>query len=366
LVEALGDEFDFYVVTRDRDSGMSAPYREAGHGDWIAIGKGRVRYLEESQISVRQIVGIFDEIIPEVVILNSFFDPIFTHRVLFARRLGKTGDARFLLAPRGEFSPGALGLKGKKKRLFLLFAKVTGLYKGLMWQASSANELKLIHGCFLRPPVDQICVARNIGSPATSVDDSVRKQRQKSQALRVVFLSRIVPMKNLDFALEILRDVKEKVVFSIFGPVEDRAYWDACTNLISALPENVSVRYLGEVEPGRVHSVLADNDLFLLPTRGENFGHVIHEALQAGLPVLISDQTPWDSKSLKGAGWAVPLDQRSEFVRIIKDLAATDPDEQRKMSEAASSVVSSLQRLHCDVEANRKLLEMLISSSSKA
>ena len=33
-------------------------------------------------------------------------------------------------------------------------------------------------------------------------------------------------------------------------------------------------------------------DLLFLPTKGENFGHVILESMSAGTPVLISDTTP--------------------------------------------------------------------------
>ena len=52
---------------------------------------------------------------------------------------------------------------------------------------------------------------------------------------------------------------------------------------------------------------MAANDLFFLPTRGENFGHVIAEALSVGTPVLISDQTPWRKLAAVGLGHDLPL-----------------------------------------------------------
>ena len=58
---------------------------------------------------------------------------------------------------------------------------------------------------------------------------------------------------------------------------------------------------------------LAKNDLFFFPAHGENYGHVIAEAMAAGCPVLISDQTAWRNLEEKGAGWDLPLDAPGRF-----------------------------------------------------
>ncbi|UUZ68378.1 glycosyltransferase [Polaromonas sp. P2-4] len=127
-----------------------------------------------------------------------------------------------------------------------------------------------------------------------------RVPRLAGQPLRVCFLSRIAPMKNLDYALRVLAQVREPVRFSIYGPQEDVAYWLECQRLIDALPANIAVEVRGSVEHQHVATALTQHDLFFLPTRGENFGHVIHEALRAGMPVLISDQTPWRHLEQRG------------------------------------------------------------------
>ena len=41
-----------------------------------------------------------------------------------------------------------------------------------------------------------------------------------------------------------------------------------------------------------------NNDFLILPTKGENFGHVIAESLSASLPVIISQNTPWRNLQL--------------------------------------------------------------------
>jgi glycosyltransferase involved in cell wall biosynthesis len=54
--------------------------------------------------------------------------------------------------------------------------------------------------------------------------------------------------------------------------------------------------------------VCQEFDYFVLPTKGENFGHAIFEAMAVGCPVLISDQTPWTNLEQKNAGFDLPLE----------------------------------------------------------
>jgi len=76
-----------------------------------------------------------------------------------------------------------------------------------------------------------------------------------------------------------------------------------------------------------VCQTLAAYHLFLLPTRGENFGHAILEALSAGCPVLISDQTPWRGLESSGIGWALPLTEPERFRAVLNQCIAMDEAE---------------------------------------
>lgn len=44
-----------------------------------------------------------------------------------------------------------------------------------------------------------------------------------------------------------------------------------------------------------------------MPTFNENYGHAIVESFVAGLPVVISDRTPWRNLEKINAGWDIPL-----------------------------------------------------------
>jgi len=140
MVDRLGDEFEFRIVTADRDSGDEKPYPEIKINDWNRVGKADVFYMSLKRRSLNDFKRLLCSIEYDILYLNSFFSPHFTIKPLLLRRFGLIPDKPLILAPRGEFSPGALGLKSLKKRMYLLAAKTFGLYKGAVYQASSEHE----------------------------------------------------------------------------------------------------------------------------------------------------------------------------------------------------------------------------------
>jgi glycosyltransferase involved in cell wall biosynthesis len=330
MVERLSDDFEFRIVTSDRDLGDSKPYPNIQVESWISVGKAMVFYT--NNLSFLNFAKIMRTTSYDLLYLNSFFDPKFTLQPIIARVFNLKKP--LILAPRGEFSKGALQIKSWKKKPFLLFARYSGLYADAVWHASTDAEAKDIDQNFLKTS-ERVRVARNISvagdllatpTQITNAEDSHHKTEER--LLRVCFLSRISPMKNLDYALEILAKVQTKVFFEIYGPREDLIYWRKCDALIQALPHNIKANYLGPVDNSRVAEIIGMHDLFFVPSRGENFGHVFMESLSAGVPILVSDQTPWRDLEKQNLGWDIPLDKPDSFVAAIEK-SATLNEQQR-------------------------------------
>jgi len=327
LVGQLGDEFDFHVVTSDRDLGDTAAYPGVTSDARAQVGKATVTYLSPREQGFGGICRLLRATPHDVVYLNSFFDPVFSAVPLLVRRFGLAPHKPYLVAPRGEFSPGALALKAWKKQLYLRVVRTGGLYRNVGWQASSEYEAAEIVQAF-DVNLDRIYIAPN---PTPSGSDQCRTiasvHRDPGMPLRIVFLSRIAPKKNLSFALRVIAQVHEPVVFDIYGPVADEEYWQRCQADIVSLPGHVQVNYRGAVPPDRVREIMSSHDLFFLPTLGENFGHVIAEALSEGTPVLIADTTPWRGLEAAGVGWDLSLDEEPSFLRCIEHCARLGAEE---------------------------------------
>lgn len=358
MVENLGDEFEFLIVTRDRDFGVSDPYDNVKIDQWNEVGKAKVFYASPSMFSVTGFKKILNATPHDILYLNSFFSPYSTGALLLLRLFGFVKTKSIVIAPRGEFSPGALGLKAAKKRIYIPVAKQLRMYHGLIWQASSeyeAQDIRNIMGSMAR----DILVAPNLLTIAPAVsnaDYKTGKDKGSGNRLRLVFLSRISHMKNLDYLLAILKKVSAPIDFSIYGPLEVPEYWTACERLIGEMPANIMVQYRGALTPEEVPKVFAEHDVFFLPTRGENFGHVIFESLAAGTCVVISDRTQWKADK-NGAVEVISLDDADAWTASLERWAARSKEDLTKCRDAALTYARDYLATSPAVEQNRALFQ---------
>ncbi|MCF8095725.1 MAG: glycosyltransferase family 4 protein [Desulfobacteraceae bacterium] len=355
MVDHLGDEFDFWIVTRDRDALDIEPYPNVEIDSWNTVGKARVFYGSPRTTRLPGVSGLLRKTPHDVLYLNSFFSFEFTALPLLSRRLGLAPKKPCIIAPRGQFSTGALDLKAWKKRPYLGLTWALGLYQNLIWQASSEYEAADIQQT-LGKTAKNISIAPNLPPLMSSLEQKVEHSVAGSRnPLKVVFLSRITHKKNLDFALQVLANVKIPVDFNIYGSIFDENYWQQCQRMIQDLPENIKVSYHGLLPHERVEEVLVQHALFFFPTRGENFGHVIYEALAAGLPVLISDQTPWRGLQEKGVGWDIPLSAPEQFAGIIETVFHMSDEELVKIKRKAIYYASNFIHESGVLDKNREM-----------
>ena len=356
FVDHLGDEFDIRIVTRDRDALDTAPYPGVEVDAWNVVGKAQVFYASKQMLTLRGVGRLLRDTPHDLLYLNSFFAFTFTGLPLLARRFGLAPKGPCVIAPRGEFSAGAILLKARKKRLYLALSRVISLYRDLHWQASSEFEAQDIRR-ELGALAKSIHCAPDLPPKFQTESDAPSKQQARALGpLRIIFLSRISPMKNLDFLLRVLIGVAQPVELAIHGPVEDKEYWAICESLIAQLPKHVTASYQGELRPDEVHDVLAANDLFILPTRGENFGHVILESLTAGTPVLISDQTPWQADAAGGIT-ALSLGEASRWTEEINSWARLDFVQLKNLRLVARSIAEKTINNKQVTLANKTLFE---------
>lgn len=321
MIDKLNDEFNFSVYTSDRDLGDVEPYASVVLDRWQRLGKIDVYYSSLRRYWILKLWKSILDFDGNVIYFNSFFSFKFSILPLIIWRILKPKGS-IILGPRGEFSEGALGLKKEKKNSFILVAKFLGIYRNILWHASSefeAADIRRVMGNNVN-----VHMAIDLANPRSKIEI---KKRCSSAPLRIIFFSRISPKKNLLGAIELLKNVRSQVIFDVYGPAEDENYWAVCQEAAKFLPSNICFEYLGSLQPMAVPCKLAEYDLFFFPTLGENFGHVIAEALSSGLPVLISDTTPWRGLQEKALGWDIPLDQVSRFVECIDACSAISQED---------------------------------------
>jgi glycosyltransferase involved in cell wall biosynthesis len=354
LVDQLGNDFEFKIITSDRDFGDNKTFNNIKQGIWNKVNKASVYYLSQNESSLGKLKKLLNLYSHDVLYLNSFFSPVFTIKPLILRRLGMIKKVPIIIAPRGEFSLGALKLKKIKKYLYFETARLFGLYNNIIWQASSKCEEKDIRRLF--GSKISVIIAPNLPPPLYKQEKQLNRRNIKiAGSLKIIFLSRISKKKNLIGALNILKKLSGKVLFDIYGPLEDKDYWIKCTKIIKELPNNIRVQYIDAVKHEQVKTLMKEHDLFFLPSFGENFGHVILEALVSGCPVLISDQTPWQNLERKGIGWDLPLNCPEKFQDVLQKCIDMNEQEYRILSERAHKFGLKIIEDKTTLNQNRKL-----------
>jgi glycosyltransferase involved in cell wall biosynthesis len=335
LVGHLKDEFEFVVATDARDLNELEPYSVQAQAEAIAAEGYDIRYFSGSWDLIRGLRGLLAQHW-DLIYLNSAFSPGFTALPLLLNRISRGRKVPVVLAPRGELMEGALRTsraKFIKKTLFLGLVRITRHFHGVTIHSTSPVESTGISS--LNLGISRIAFAPDL-PPRLGTDISLGDPK-KAERLRVVFISRIDPKKNLHFALEVIQGVQAAVDFDIVGPIGDEAYWLTCQKVIAALPEHIQVRHLGPVPHEEILRVFAAHDLFFFPTQAENNGYVILESLLAGCPLLLSDRTPWRGLRELGVGRDLPLEDPGAFSAAIEELAAMGPAAHTAMRERAQA-----------------------------
>ena len=357
MVERLGDEFEFWIVTSDRDVGDTSGYIGVNKNEWNNVGKAKVFYVTPEESTIGNITKIINTTEHDILYLNSFFNPVFTIYPLIARRFKKLSNKPVIVATRGEFARGALIIKKWKKIIYIAFSNFLQLYKKVFWQASSEFEAIDIRRA-MKKYSPQVHIAPNIPKYLKHNSSNIYLKKRED-LLKICFLGRIAPVKNLDYALKVLSKLTLPINFDIYGPKEDKRYWDLCKGIIDSLPKSINVNYMGTIENENVHDMFQNYDLFFLPTKGENFGHVILESMSAGTPTLIADTTPWKNLQESGVGWDIPLSLPSEFANAIEEIFKLEEGEYLKMR---NSVRNYAEKVTNDVSILNQSKELFLNS----
>lgn len=319
----LMKEHDCYIVTRNHDMGESTPYSNVTSG-WNDRGNCKVQYLTDKEYGYKKYEDVIKEIHPDIIYLQGLFQ----YCVIPCLFLAKKYNTPVLLAPRGELCTGAFK-KRYKKIPYIIFLKMFGLLKNVKFQSTSEEETD---GIMKRLSVEKERIYFLSNIPSIPANKTFKTEKKSGEA-SFIFLSRIVPKKNLLSAINYMAEIKGKVQFDIYGALEDPAYWEECQKRISQLPDNIKVEYKGLVSHDQVHDTFRKYDAFLFPTLSENYGHVIAEAMSVGCPVIISDQVPWVDVEAHKAGWALPLEQPEMFIKAIQCIVDSDCNEETLLRE---------------------------------
>lgn len=330
LTDIMGKEYDIRIMCHDRDHGDVKPYPNINVNTYNEVGNANVYYVKDGKFKFGTLLKEIKKV--DVVYCCGPYNS-YAIKVMILKRF-KLFKQSLVVASMGSFSRGALSLKSKKKTIFLNFMKKFGLFKNITWSVTSSveeTELKAVIGNNAK------CIVAEDLPRVEKVKHNCVKQKNQ---LKVIFLSRISKMKNLIGVIEILSKINNySVIFDIYGNIEDQEYWNQCKRRLEKLPSNIAWKYKGECNSDDVVKTLSNYDVFLFPSLGENFGHVISESLIAGCIPVISDRTPWKDLDKYKCGNVISLNNQNDFVDCLINYINMDKKEFSKYISNAQAYI---------------------------
>jgi len=155
----------------------------------------------------------------------------------------------------------------------------------------------------------------------------------------VLFFGRLNFKKGLDVLTRAFADVvraRPDAHLVIAGP--DRGMQEKTQNWINEFGYGDRATFTGMVTGDDKLELLADSDLFVLPSYTENFGIAVVEAMACGLPVAISDKVNlWHEVANADAGWVTPAEAEPFAGAILE--ALSDPNGARAKGARGRALV---------------------------
>jgi glycosyltransferase involved in cell wall biosynthesis len=227
MVDRLHDRFDFRIITRDHDGKLDKEqYKTVKINEWNDVRNAKVFYLSKNNVKISKLRELITDVQPDLLYFNSYFATLAIY-VLKLRKLRMIPKVNVVIAPCGELSEGALQLKSGKKRIFLAYSKISGLYRNIIWKASSEIEKKEIES--VKGKGGKIFIAPDLPPKVIFEDYKIElKPKKKSGEAKMIFLSRFMRKKNFKWFLENLPEIQGRLIIDIYGPLEDEVYWREC------------------------------------------------------------------------------------------------------------------------------------------
>jgi glycosyltransferase involved in cell wall biosynthesis len=236
---------------------------------------------------------------------------------VYPGRAARRHGAPLVLSPRGMLGAAALAFSARQKRLFWRLAQSRAVAPVRCFHATSEAELADIRAFGLTAPV--AVIPNGIDLPATLPE--------APRAREVLHLGRIHPKKGIDRLLAAWALVAAEFPdwrLRIVGPSEG-GHAEDLEALAARLSLGESVRFDGPLYGADKQAAYRRAALFVLPTRHENFGMVVAEALALGTPVISTQGAPWQGLEREGCGWWI--DHGPETMAVaLRDALARPPE----------------------------------------
>ena len=153
-------------------------------------------------------------------------------------------------------------------------------------------------------------------------------KEEKNKTLKIkdkkfLYFSRIDSKKNLLGLCKTLSQTDDiifpkKIYLDIYGYIYDEKYFQKCKKYFHVLKKkNIILKYCGHINPTNKKKVFSKYLVLIHPSKNENFGHVIIEALSFGLNVITSKNTFFSDLNKNNCGFNINFSDKNYLFKVL-------------------------------------------------
>jgi glycosyltransferase involved in cell wall biosynthesis len=267
-----------------------------------------------------------------VLHLHGLWDPLLHDAAGFACRK----NLPYVVSTRGMLAGWALGHKAWKKKAAWKLYQRNDLARAACLVASSEFEQRdvatLLPGC-------RVEVVPN-GCETRPGEVTLHDELPDASGIRwALAMGRLHPVKGYGELIEAWAALNPPGwKLAIAGP-DENGYRKRLEEIIAAHALANRVFLLGEVGDSSKWSLLDQCELFVAPSKTENFGMAIAEALQSGTPVITTTGTPWRQLREHECGWWVE-NGPGPLLAALTEATTSGADRLRAMGEMGRQLIT--------------------------
>jgi glycosyltransferase involved in cell wall biosynthesis len=222
-------------------------------------------------------------------------------------------------------SPWSLSRSRALKKVLWVLKEARSFREASLVHATSALEETELRVLGLGAPIAVVSngvdtegeyAASRVADARSSVDSGARR--------RILFLSRLHPKKGLDLLQQAWSTLPPNLAVELVIAGHGEAGAISAVEHWTASQAGPPARYVGLLVGDEKVKALASAFLLVLPSRSENYGMAVAEALAAGTPVITTTATPWMDLADRGCGWTIEPTLEALTETLSRALAIED------------------------------------------
>lgn len=323
MAEALADSGHSVTITSHDDSLTQ-------HGDvrWVngveyrrfKLNLPKLQYSSSYGNWLRKNVAAFD-----MAVVHSLFLP---HTTQAGRALRKA-RIPFAIRPHGSLNDSDMRRKHLLKALYLRTAGRATLANAKFIFCTSQQEAEMAARW-----------GRTVVIPLGAVAPEAPARGRELRRYSAVFIGRMTEKKGIEIFLDAISLLTARFPqrrYLIAGP-DDEARLERSAELVSKLKADGVLEVRGYIDSNERDAILRDSEVFVLPSRDENFGIAVAEALAAAIPVVITPGVS-HSKVIEGIGGGLVVSRTAADVAAgIEQVWRLDKHDYNRMAATASQL----------------------------